>query len=63
MSENDFECFASTGVNAPETMVRLESAVTRFSDADFWQDIVERTRYKITTGLPTRAHAYIACKS
>jgi hypothetical protein len=20
MSENDFECFASTGVNAPETM-------------------------------------------
>lgn len=43
MSENDFECLASAGVNAPETMVRLESAVTRFSDADFWQDIREDT--------------------
>jgi len=37
MSENDFECFASTGVNTPEIM-SPDSGSVRFDflEADFW---------------------------
>jgi hypothetical protein len=34
MSENDFECLASTGVNTPETMFQIVNA-TRFKGPTF----------------------------
>jgi len=36
MSENDFECFANTGVNAPVTMFPdMDSVRIRFQEVDF----------------------------
>jgi len=38
INENDFECFASTGANTPETMFPDSGLVNiRFPEADFWR--------------------------
>src|SRR5437588_12057891 len=40
MSENDFGCFASTGVNTPETMFpSSDPRKLDFPEADFWPGI------------------------